>query len=313
MLETNVAGRRFRGGPVVIKRLLFRSKPPAPTPAPPAPAVEQIPVFGFMRFSTLIAGKSGFRQMHDLDLDARAALLFAPERMEMRFRFFEALALPSLIAQDRDDWEFIVLYASQLPDPYRSRLLDLLAPHPNIHAVPTEPDDWLPGKVRRQMNRRAAPEVERWVSFRLDDDDALSDNFVSRLRIAIGTIDHGQIAITFPRGHVLGVETTAGTLHLDEDVKRFGIGCGLAVHAPRDMRRGVYSLGAVHRHVDNAMPTISDARAAAYVIGAHIHSDTGSDSRRVQSVMENAPMSPEEIASRLGPEFAHLDLDRLLR
>ncbi|MEO1494730.1 MAG: glycosyltransferase [Pseudomonadota bacterium] len=290
-----------------VARVLFgRSNPKDGTARP-------IPIFGAMRFSALLQGNSGFRQMHDLELQERAALLFAPERMDMRFRFFEAMALPSLVAQDRDDWTFLIFYAETLPEPYRERLFDLVAPHDHITAISTEPHERLAMKLWRVMQRKAPREAERWVSFRLDDDDALASGFISALRAAIDGIGPGLSAITFPRGHVLGVDPAAGTFHLDENVKKFGIGCGLAVHSPRDLRRGAYNLGAVHRHVDNAMPTLSDARELMYIIGAHVHSDTGADSSRVTGTMKTPGLSAAEVVERLGPAFAHVDLPRLLR
>jgi hypothetical protein len=293
-----------------MKHLLFGKSQRLATDERPARAV---PIFGAMRFSALIEGKSGFRQMHDLDLEARARLLFAPERLDTRFRFFEAMALPSLVAQDRDDWEFLIFYAEGLPEPYRARLLDQVAPHRHIRAVAVEPHERLAMKLYHVMQRRAPEAAERWVSFRLDDDDALASGFVSALGAAIGRLGPDLTAVTFPRGHVLGVDAEAGTFHLDENVKKFGIGCGLAVHSPRDIRRGAYNLGAVHRHVDNAMPTLSDARDPMYVVGAHVHSDTGAASKRVRGTMEIPGLTAAETAERLGPAFAHLDLPRLLR
>ncbi len=251
--------------------------------------------------------------MHELDLAERAALLFAPDRLDMRFRFFEAMALPSLVAQDRDDWTFVIFYSETLPNPYRARLLDLIEPHDHIQAVAMEPHERLAMKLWRVMNRRAPKDAERWVSFRLDDDDALASGFISALRGIVDKMDAGLAAVTFPRGHVLGVDPAAGTFHLDENGKKFGIGCGLAVHSPRDLRRGAYNLGAVHRHVDNAMPTISDAREPMYVIGAHVHSDTGAESKRVTGTMQTPGLSADEAMARLGSTFAHIDLPRLLR
>lgn len=290
-----------------MRRLLFgSSKSQADKPRP-------VPVFGAMRFSALIQGASGFRQMHELDLEERAALLFAHDRLDTRFRFFEALALPSLVAQDRDDWTFLIFYSETMPDPYRERLHDLVAPHAHIRAIAMEPEERLALKLWRAMDRLAPDTAERWISFRLDDDDALASGFVSALCARVDGLGPDLSAVTFPKGHVLGADLAAGTFHLDANVKKFGIGCGLAVHSPRDLKRGAYNLGAVHRHVDNAMPTLSDAREAMYVIGAHVHSDTGADSARVKGAMNTPGLTVEQTADLLGPAFAHIDLPRLLR
>jgi hypothetical protein len=265
-----------------------------------------------MRFSTLIEGKSGFRQMHDLDIEARANLLFATERMETRFRFFEALALPSLIAQDRDDFQFLIVHSDSLPDAYLTRLQDLIAPYDHIELVNMQPHQRLPRIIRQEMDCRADKDSTDWISFRLDDDDGLASDYISRLRESVDRFGNGMIAFTYPSGYVLGVDTKQRSLHLNPDVKLFGIGCGLALHTPREARRGVYNLGAVHRHVDNQFPTISDAREASYVVGAHLHSDTGRNSPRINKVMKMPAQTPAEVMTSLGKKFDHLDLRRLV-
>lgn len=288
-------------------RSLFGRREPTPSSAS-RPA----PIFGVMRFSTLIDGKSGFRQMHELDLEARARLLFNADRMETRFRFFEALALPSLIAQDRDDWQFLLFYSDSLPDTYLTRLKDLIAPYKRIHAVNMRPHERLARTIHDEMGRLSDDDAPNWISFRFDDDDALASNYISRLRETADQFANGLFAITYPSGYVLGVDTKRQCLHLNPDVKLFGIGCGLAIHAPRELRRGVYNLGAVHRHVDNRIPTISDAREPLYVVGAHLHSDTGDNSPRIKKVMQMQAQTPGQVAVDLGDKFAHLDLERLL-
>ena len=56
-----------------------------------------------VRFSVLFGVQGFFRQTKEPSLAARRALLFAPERMEARFDWFEALTLPSVLAQEDGD------------------------------------------------------------------------------------------------------------------------------------------------------------------------------------------------------------------
>lgn len=53
-------------------------------------------VLGLCRFRYL--GHGGFKIMHET-LDERRAYLYAPERMEDRFRQFKAITLPTIAGQ----------------------------------------------------------------------------------------------------------------------------------------------------------------------------------------------------------------------
>ncbi len=78
----------------------------------------QMPVIGITRFSLLFDERNYFAEMEGLSLDQRRARLFAPSRMEDRFRHFEALCLPSLLAQTDPRFRGLILYSTELPDPW---------------------------------------------------------------------------------------------------------------------------------------------------------------------------------------------------
>ena len=79
-------------------------------------------VIGLCRFSYLARG--GFQVMHKDDAE-RAAYLYAPERMEERFRTFESLTLPSIRAQTDPDFTFLIVTSHEMPATYLERLQDL--------------------------------------------------------------------------------------------------------------------------------------------------------------------------------------------
>ena len=67
-------------------------------------------VLGLCRFSYPALG--GFQVGHDSTAD-RIAYLYDPARLEERFRLFETVALPCLMAQTDPDFEMIVLVGAQ--------------------------------------------------------------------------------------------------------------------------------------------------------------------------------------------------------
>ena len=93
-------------------------------------------VIGICRFSYPALG--GFKRMHDT-VKEREAYLYAPARMELRFRHFECLTLPSIAAQQNPDFTFLVMIGQNMPKPYLDRLHGLTAPRadetPPCHAA----------------------------------------------------------------------------------------------------------------------------------------------------------------------------------
>lgn len=160
-------------------------------------------VLGLCRFSYL--GHGGFRITHD-SLEERRAFLYDPERMENRFRHFEAITLPSVVGQTDPDFTFLIVTGECLPEHYLERLLDLVEDHPQI-VVQAYP----PMRHRRAMNtaiRKAQQNPkETCLQFRLDDDDAMGVDFVERFRgIAQETRalwqKHDAVAVDFNSGYV---------------------------------------------------------------------------------------------------------------
>lgn len=160
-------------------------------------------VIGICRFS--YPGLGGFQIEHD-SIEERMAFLYAPERLEERFRFFECFTLPCLKAQIDPDFTFLIVVGESLPAAARARLEALVAGMDQVviqaHA---------PGPHREVMkaaiNSVRTPGPEPCLQFRLDDDDAVAVSFVARLRQSAERVaglmeDHRHIGIDFSRGYI---------------------------------------------------------------------------------------------------------------
>lgn len=159
-------------------------------------------VIGLCRFSYPAIG--GFQVEHE-DPAARAAYLYAPERMEDRFRYFQAFTLPSLRAQTDPDFTFLIVVGDDLPVAYGNRLWDLTQDMPQVVIR-----EYAPGPHREVM-KRAIHSVRQpgsaSLEFRLDDDDAVGVDFVARLRAEASAREdalHGNrhIALDFRNGYI---------------------------------------------------------------------------------------------------------------
>lgn len=161
-------------------------------------------VIGLCRFSYPAIG--GFQVGHD-SIAERSAYLYAPARMESRFRSFETLTLPALRAQTDGDFTLLIVIGTDLPDIWLERLQDLVADLPQavIRAYPSA--------RHRRIMQQAINDIRRFddapcLQFRMDDDDAVAVNFVERLRaVALDASaiarHHPQIGIDFNQGYIL--------------------------------------------------------------------------------------------------------------
>ena len=210
-------------------------------------------VIGLCRFSYPALG--GF-QVDFATLEEKLAYLYAPARMEERFRTFETLTLPPLRAQTDPDFDFIVVVGDSLPAPYRARLEALLDDVPQAHLFS------FPPKPHRDIMKRIINKVRRFdgspcLQFRMDDDDAVAVDFVARLRDVARKIeplaqDRNLIAIDFNRGFV--VEPGPDGLHVAETSLPFQT-AALALHVAHDSRQTIMNFA--HNKLPQAMATIS--------------------------------------------------------
>jgi len=160
-------------------------------------------VIGLCRFS--YPGDGGFQVEHET-LQDRIDYLYAPERMEERFRTFETITLPPLRAQTDGDFTLLIVIGHSLPDEYRDRLEALVADMPQVAL-----QSHAPGPHRKVM-QEAINLVRRdsrdpCLQFRMDDDDAVAVTYVEKLRAAAQDLRklsrrHRHIAIDFNQGYI---------------------------------------------------------------------------------------------------------------
>lgn len=183
-----------------------RRRAAAVAAAAPAP-VGRVQALGLCRFSVPSLG--AFQVEHD-SIDARRAMLYAPERLSHRFLWFEHVALPSIKAQTDTDFRLIVLLGQDFPEPWLSRMQALVADVPQIVL------DFAPPGPHREicaeaMRRHVEPGAQVLAQFRLDDDDAVAVDFVARLRA-----DFAAARAVYDRGRALALDYCRGVL-LTED------------------------------------------------------------------------------------------------
>lgn len=158
---------------------------------------------GLCRFSYPTHG--GFQVEHETIQD-RISYLYAPDRMEERFRHFECVALPCIRNQTDTEFDLIVLIGNQMPEHYLARLYDLTADIPQIHIHAEKPRKHR--EVMKEILNAARNDPDApCLQFRFDDDDAVAVDFIENLRQAAKdcaalSAKHRAIAFDWSKGYV---------------------------------------------------------------------------------------------------------------
>lgn len=251
-------------------------------------------IVGLVRFS--YPAENGFSRGLG-DASAERARLFDQDRLEARFRLFEALTLPSLRAQADQDFGLCVLTGEGLPDWARDRLVD------GLHDVPGARIVALPVMKHYQATQAAFAQMlddsaTHLTSFRLDDDDAIDQGLVARLRtLSQGLSDlSGRdriLTIGFNRGFFLEIDP--GGNRIFDVVEKLPLGIGLAMTAPVASGENIFRRN--HRLLPQFFTTYTDADIPAFIRSVHPGNDSAAHVSGQRDQMKPARIA-REIASR---------------
>lgn len=252
---------------------------------------------GICRFSFL--STRGWRKTSREDPDTTGSELYAPERLEERFRLFEAICLPSVIGQTDPDFIFLIVASFAMPEAWRTRLEALVEPHANIRIVYLKPrpmTEAVTVALRRVLGRKNPDPV---VQFCLDDDDAVSVNYVARLReqaegiLASPLAGRLPIAINHPRGISLSKQDGAFAAH---QIHAPFLALGLALITDGRIPTNVYVCP--HLKTPTRLFSIADPKPITYLRGLHDHHDS-------RGILKGKarPLGPERLNEILRREF----------
>lgn len=271
-------------------------------------AASRIQVTGICRWSYPSA-PGAFRQTPE-DIQAARDMLYGHSRMEHRLFLLEELVLPSLRRQTDQDFTLVFLMGADLPEPYRSRLLELLTTVPQILPVFEEAGQRQQRLVRRILSEHRTPDVEAVAEFRLDDDDAVAIDFVEETRRIFEDIrplfhQRGVFAIDYTRGMIM---STSGDACEFTPLTARWWAPGLAVFVRPDMPRSVLDFH--HMRLWHRMHTLMYTDKAMFIRGVHHTNDSSIEEIGKRSGFYR--LSPQQKKRILVERFA-LDPGRIRR
>lgn len=215
-----------------------------------------------VRYSVhFLGGKEGWVVKRKLSPQDHLAWLFDSDRLQQRLTFFSTILLPSLLTQDlpmlRGRRELVIYVSEGLPPSHRELLEATLAPYDWARIVPVP------------IGAMDYPDVgpdEPHAHLRIDDDDALSRDFLSRLSAYVRPAFHGHI-ITHPNGYFAGFDDAGVLLLRQFRIPMIAMGFAYIV-APGTRFRSVYEVGP-HFDAYRSAPTIIADKRPAYVRTVH--------------------------------------------
>ncbi|WP_298853851.1 putative rhamnosyl transferase [uncultured Ruegeria sp.] len=261
-------------------------------------------VIGLCRFSYPAIG--GFQTTHE-SVGERRQFLYQPDRLEERFRLFETIALPGFRKQSDEDFLLVIVVGECLPKPAFDRLHDLTSNLMQVRIV-AQP----PGRHRKVMqevlNSARADLNQPCLQFRHDDDDAVSVNFVERLRGCVRDCadlfqNRALVAVDFNCGYFARASTDgiqAARVH------RPLMTAGLGMYVRGGEQKSIMNF--THNRINRAMPVVTRPDTPMWVRGLNRFNDSP---RTRNTNVELNPLTPQQKAEFLS-QFA-IDHDIVTR
>ncbi|MEL7100653.1 MAG: putative rhamnosyl transferase [Pseudomonadota bacterium] len=212
-------------------------------------------IIGLCRFSYPAIG--GFQVGHD-SYEERIAYLWAEDRLEERFRLFEAVALPCLRQQTDQNFDLILLIGEDFPKRHRDRLHDLTADIPQVKIVTRPP---LPSREcsKALLNEARRDASKECIQFRHDDDDACAVDFIEKMREAARDVrpllkKHRTVGLDWNKGYVaeVGADGVSAT-----PIYRPYYVSALGVHIQGNCQITIHNF--MHERIPQFMPCVSFA------------------------------------------------------
>jgi len=271
-------------------------------------ATEQ--VIGLIRFSILPKSPGAFAISKNKSSRIYKEALFDPQRLNKRFAIFETVTLPSLDGQVDKDFYIIICASTYLPEPYKERL-EYLSSTRRYLTIRYFDDSLFMQRIA-SICVGDIQKSNRVINFRLDDDDAISFDFIENLKNVSSLCGAGQV-ITFQRGvYIRG--GAAGRLDVAE-LNYPKIAIGLSHIRSSQDNSTIFDCG---NHVKIDDDKVFNVKTPIFWWIRSVYGE--SDSRHLRDVFEkhkkistHMSISCDEAASMLQERFPLIDFNQMQR
>ncbi|WP_048308517.1 glycosyltransferase [Halomonas sp. PR-M31] len=235
--------------------------------------------FVVVRYSVLTLSNAGnFIIGRDTSFEDYRRALFDEERLKLHDFLFEKVMLKSIVSQENfdlnDGFTLLVLTSNELPEFWFNRLENHVAAYPWIKIVTVDTKDSVEKALKSEIEK--FDEEICYATIRLDDDDALSSDFLYNISAYIKP-EFENYVVSFGAGY---------EAVFDNDSKKFTEFCELYypkvsagltkidIHTPGSrISPTIYGAGN-HVKVDQVYPLILDSRRPSVFRSSYAHQDT---------------------------------------
>lgn len=219
-----------------------------------------------------------------------------PQRLDKRLHFLQRVLLPSIAGQTlppASDWfRLCLLVSDQLPSEAQGALMKVVSAYPWCQVVPVSAERGALGKAVNQALMAFVEDDELFITFRIDDDDALGKRYLEALQ-PFGSETYRGHAISFPFGYKAWFDYSTGGYTRVAEHWEPKAAQGLAYVGHRgDKIRHVFQTGN-HTRVDRRLPLLTLPAGPMYLRTYHQGND-------VLSITK----SREQLANRVNKLFA---------
>lgn len=257
---------------------------------------------GLCRFSYPALG--GFQVKHE-NIEDRIAYLYEDKRLEERFQLLETVALPCLRAQTDPNFSLIIVIGDQFPKHHEARLEALIEDLPQaiIHKEPPRNQREV---MKEIMNDARIDPEDPCLQFRYDDDDAVSVDFIEKLRAAakLGAPLLKQsktVAFDWNRGYI--AEFGAGGIQGAELFRQFYV-ASLGMMIRGNCRLSIMNFA--HQKIPRYMPAISYSEDAMFVRSHNEFNDSRQSDARAIEVEPLTPKQEQIFRDRFAIDVDHV-------
>ena len=227
---------------------------------------------GVVRFSVLSTVYNKFQAWNDQPFKDYAKVILDDKRMQSRFQLFENTTLPSFDAQTEKSFALLVVAPRLLDDKWRDRLSALQRRYRFLRVFYVHEKDFRMSHVSQRLVDEIVPDADYFSTFRVDDDDAMKEDFIQRLsyyhrRAFVG------FGVSFSKGHYLDIDFKSGMYGL-RPKQRTNIGAGLAFIGSKEKPQCIFDISDGHLNFHTKRSVVVDGRKDAFLVLNHDSNDT---------------------------------------
>lgn len=232
-------------------------------------------IFIMIRYSVLTKSQNSWDIGREVDFEVYKEKLFSPGRLELHENLFENVTFPSLCEMDERSVTALIFISDELPAVNKERLLRVVDKKSNLKVVEVSRSERVVGKMNSELFKElsAFGSDVCYATVRLDDDDALADNFENELWNYVSPEFSGH-AVTFSQGYnaFYDIDGYTGFQFVKYPLIALGLSYIDVFRSGDKEVKSVYSLGK-HTTIDERYPVILKSKLPMYVRTIHKASD----------------------------------------